>query len=433
MPPPSSPPKEEVMTLISGTRARTHAHMHTQAAAPPPGRAAGRAVGARDAGARPINNNEHVREARGLADKVANTPNISNQGFWLELQVSMSSGLLWCTIELQVATTQCSPVSCITLTVPQKSVNTTVGGNITLLCTYQLQEPGPKLLIQWSFYSARQKNSTSVYYSQSGVSYTSPAFKGRIQIANSTGNATLTIFNMQSWETGIYTCEVLNPGGAGGQSEKSISVSVLVAPSKPICSFGQSRHPEIEFGHMVTLFCFSNNGLPNPTYQWHRLMGDTVKPVTELYDPQTGSLVIGNLTKFEEGYYQCTASNSLGNSTCQIDLTTKHSESGIIIAALIAAILAAALICIIVWIVASKETKKKRKEKAAKEEVQITTQKEPLTAEYAAVPSQESVPVAAVPSSKESNETNEYVTPEEIELAEVPENEMQETEHQPIA
>lgn len=60
-------------------------------------------------------------------------------------------------------------------------------------------------------------------------------------------------------------------------------------------------------------------------------------------------------------------------------------------------------------------------------------QKEPMNAEYVAVPNQESVPAAAVPPSKESTETNEYVTPEEIEVATAPENEMQEAEHQSVA
>lgn len=43
-----------------------------------------------------------------------------------------------------------------------------------------------------------------------------------------------------------------------------------------------------------------------------------------LTDSATGVLVIGNLTNFEQGYYQCTAINSLGNSSCEIDLTSSR-------------------------------------------------------------------------------------------------------------
>lgn len=60
-------------------------------------------------------------------------------------------------------------------------------------------------------------------------------------------------------------------------------------------------------------------------------------------------------------------------------------------------------------------------------------QKEPLSSEYAAVPSQEAALVASAPPSKESNETQEYVTPEEPEVAAEPENQIQILEHQPVA
>ncbi|XP_042336024.1 V-set and immunoglobulin domain-containing protein 1 [Sceloporus undulatus] len=323
------------------------------------------------------------------------------------------------------------PVSCAVVPASQRSVNTTVGGNITLPCMYNMDAPVSDLFIQWMFYNAKLKNSAIIYYFQKSQPYTSTEYKNRILIANSTGNASLTIFNMKPWETGVYTCEVLISGTPPSQVEKSFPVYVLTPPSKPLCSFSHSQ--KVELGHFITLSCLSEIGMPNPKYYWHRVSGDTIMRVSEYYDPQTGLLEIGNLTKLEEGYYQCIAINSLGNSTCQIDLTIKHSESGVIAAALIAAILAAALICVIVWILTSKEKKKRRKEKAAISEMQTMAQKEPLTSGYAAVPSQENVPVAAVPPSKDSNETGEYVTPDEIEAAAVPENERQEMEHQSVA
>ncbi|XP_060612202.2 V-set and immunoglobulin domain-containing protein 1 [Anolis sagrei] len=324
------------------------------------------------------------------------------------------------------------PASCAVITSSQRSMNTTVGGNITIPCIYPMQASVSDLFIQWTFHNSRIINPAIIYYSKEGQPYTSAEFKGRIQVVNGTGNASLTILQMQAKETGVYTCEVLSFGNPPAHFEKSMVVYVLTPPSKPLCSFTQQLE-KVELGHIISLSCLSEIGMPVPKYYWHRLSGDAAMPVTDTYNPQTGVLTIGNLTKFEEGYYQCTAFNSLGNATCQIDLTIKHSESGIIAAALIAAILAAALICVIVWIVMSKEKKKKRKEKAAVSEMQTMAQKEPLTSEYVAIPSQESAPVAAVPPSKDSNETGEYVTPEEIEVAPVPENEAQGTEHHSVA
>lgn len=48
----------------------------------------------------------------------------------------------------------------------------------------------------------------------------------------------------------------------------------------------------------------------------------------------------------------------------------------------------------------------------------------PTKSEYAAVPSQASVPMAAVPPNKEANETGEHGSPEEAQVAILPENEM---------
>uniref|UniRef100_A0ACB8FX55 Uncharacterized protein n=1 Tax=Sphaerodactylus townsendi TaxID=933632 RepID=A0ACB8FX55_9SAUR len=200
-----------------------------------------------------------------------------------------------------------------------------------------------------------------------------------------------------------------------------------VPPSQPHCYL----HGTLEMGHLISLYCFAEQGLPPPTYQWQRVSGDTVKNITESYSFKTGAFVIGNLTYLEEGYYRCTAANSLGSKSCQINLST--SQTGVIIGALIGAILVVALICGVVWFLTSKEKKKKRKEKTAMIETQDVSQKEPLNAEYTAVPNQESVPLSTVPPSKGSTETNEYVAPEEIEVRAEPENETQEEARQPEA
>ncbi|XP_070808125.1 V-set and immunoglobulin domain-containing protein 1 [Pituophis catenifer annectens] len=310
---------------------------------------------------------------------------------------------------------------------PESALNTTVGANITLPCMYNLATIPD--MIQWNFFGGDLKT-PSVYMWQHGVPYYFGQFKGRSRVANNTGNASLTIFNMQTSDTGTYRCSVYNfEDATASEGEKSVSVSVLVPPSKPLCSFDSSHHPNIEIGHLVTLACISETGLPKPAYKWYRLIGDKPQPVTELYNPYSGRLVLGNLSQFEEGYYQCTAINSLGNSSCQIDLTTKHSESGIIVGALIAAILAAALICIVGWILISREKKKRRKEKPIAKEMQPMAAK----AEYAAVPSQASVPMAAVPPNKDPNETGEHASPGEAQVAILPENETQEMGHQPVS
>ncbi|XP_044538656.1 V-set and immunoglobulin domain-containing protein 1 [Gracilinanus agilis] len=199
---------------------------------------------------------------------------------------------------------------------------------------------------------------------------------------------------MQPSDSGVYVCDVTNPLDFQGINQGLIVANVLVKPSKPYCSIRGT--PEAD--HAISLSCFSAEGAPPPKYQWFKLEEDTLKPVTEQYNPATGLLVIGNLTTFEKGHYQCIASNSLGNSSCEIDLTTGHSEAGIIVGALIGALLAAIIICLIVWFFMTKSKSKKRKA--------ITKEMQPMTktlqsSEYESVPAQETAPREVPPTPTE--------------------------------
>uniref|UniRef100_A0A7M4FWN1 V-set and immunoglobulin domain-containing protein 1 n=1 Tax=Crocodylus porosus TaxID=8502 RepID=A0A7M4FWN1_CROPO len=301
-------------------------------------------------------------------------------------------------------------ISSVTVTVSQSPVNVTVGGNATLLCTYTTSQPLEKLFIQWTFYNAKEKQQSTIYFYQGGQSYEYGKFQNRITAATNPGNASITISNMQPSDTGLYNCEVLNPQDPNGQNQKSVVVRVLVKPSQPLCSIQGTPEPN----RVISLACHSQEGMPPPTYQWQRLSGNTIKPVREQY--KTGLLIIGNLTTFETGYYHCIASNILGNSSCQLDLTATHSEGSIIAGALIGAILAAAVICIIVWVL----TKKEKKKKATINEMQPMTKKQQTNLEYADIPSEENIPTAAAPL---TNTTNEQSNPEEATAPGIPENE----------
>uniref|UniRef100_A0A8C0J5A1 V-set and immunoglobulin domain-containing protein 1 n=1 Tax=Chelonoidis abingdonii TaxID=106734 RepID=A0A8C0J5A1_CHEAB len=290
----------------------------------------------------------------------------------------------------------------VTVTVPQSTVNVTVGGNATLLCTYTTTGSVDSLFIQWSFYSAKEKQPQTIYYFQNG----------------------------QPSDTGFYTCEVFNPQDSDGQNQKSVAVNVLVKPSQPHCSLRGTP----ETGHLVSLSCYSEEGMPAPTYQWYKVSGETLKPMTEQLNTKTGLLIIGNLTNFETGYYRCTATNSLGYSSCEVDLTAGHSEGGLIAGALIGAILGAVVICIIVWFLIKREKKKERKEKAANNEMRPMTQKQQANVEYANIPTQENESVATATPSREANAANEYSTAAETAASGMPENdEMQGVETQATA
>nr|Q9PWR4.1 RecName: Full=V-set and immunoglobulin domain-containing protein 1; AltName: Full=ChT1 thymocyte antigen; Flags: Precursor [Gallus gallus]CAA74391.1 ChT1 thymocyte antigen [Gallus gallus] len=298
----------------------------------------------------------------------------------------------------------------VVVTVPEKTVNVKTGGNATLLCTYTSSQPLGNFFIQWSFYSAKESQLHTIYYYSEGQSYSYGEFKDRITAATSPGNASITISNMQPSDTGSYTCEVFSPQDDAGQSQKSVIVNVLVKPSKPFCKIEGTP----EKGHLIYLLCKCDQGLPHPTYRWYKVDENTLTPVTEYFNPDTGILYIGNLTTFETGHYRCIASNIMGNSTCELDLTSMHSDGNIVAGALIGAILAAVIICAIVWVL----TKKAKKKKSSSNEMQVMAQKQ-SNAEYAQVPNEENTPATAV---LPSNATNEQPSADEAAAPETPEN-----------
>ncbi|XP_060038638.1 V-set and immunoglobulin domain-containing protein 1 [Erinaceus europaeus] len=266
-------------------------------------------------------------------------------------------------------------VSTVQVTTPYNFVNVTVGSNVTLLCTYTTTEASRKMLsIQWSFHNEKNQKPDTIYYAEGGQATAIGRFKNRIVGSNETGNASITISHMQPADSGIYTCDVNNPPDFAGSNQGIISVSVLVKPSKPYCSI--QGVPEA--GHPISLSCLSTLGTPSPVYYWYKLEGKDIIPVKESFNPTTGHLYIGNLTNFEQGYYQCTAVNNLGNSSCEIDLTSSYPEVGIIVGALVGTLVGAAIIISVVCFARSK-AKAKAKGKEWKRSSKTATELEPMT------------------------------------------------------
>uniref|UniRef100_A0A8D2DDW6 V-set and immunoglobulin domain-containing protein 1 n=1 Tax=Sciurus vulgaris TaxID=55149 RepID=A0A8D2DDW6_SCIVU len=330
-------------------------------------------------------------------------------------------------------------VSLVQVTIPDSFVNVTVGSDVTLLCFYTTTVASTdKLSIQWSFFHKEEMEplthgsclntrgmeekavsqclkmahardargrcswTSQIYYSEGGEAKATGQFKDRIIRSASPGNASITILHMQPADSGIYICDVNNPPDFVGKNQGTLNVTVLVKPSKPLCSI-QGRP---ETGHSISLTCLSSFGTPSPVYHWYKLEGSNAVPVKESFNPATGILVIGNLTNFEQGYYQCTAINSVGNSSCEIDLTSSHPEVGIIVGALIGTLVGAAIIISVVCF-----ARNKAKEKERKKNSKSTTELEPMTninqRENEAIPVEDVVQLEATlpPSTHETDPT----------------------------
>ncbi|KAM6143292.1 V-set and immunoglobulin domain-containing protein 1 [Erethizon dorsatum] len=295
-------------------------------------------------------------------------------------------------------------VSVVQVTIPDSFVNVTVGSDVTLVCIYTTTVASrDQLSIQWSFLHKQEMEPIShspclntegmeektvseclkmthardargrcswtsqIYYSEGGEASAIGKFKGRVIGSTNPGNASITISHVQPADSGIYICDVNNPPDFFGKNQGIINVTVLVKPSKPFCSL-QGRP---EAGHTISLSCLSATGTPSPVYYWYKLEGRNIVPVKESFNPATGILVIGNLTNFEQGYYQCTAVNTLGNSSCEIDLTSSYPEARIIVGTLVGILVGAAIIFAVVYFTRNK-AKRMRRSKS-------TTELEPMT------------------------------------------------------
>ncbi|XP_045044468.2 V-set and immunoglobulin domain-containing protein 1 isoform X2 [Desmodus rotundus] len=285
-------------------------------------------------------------------------------------------------------------VSGVQVTIPNRVVNVTVGSNVTLICIYTTTVASrDNLSIQWSFSNEKELRPITIYYSEGGQAASSGRFKDRIVVSNEPDNASVTILHIQPADSGTYTCDVNNPPDFDGNNQGILTVSVLVKPSKPFCSI--QGIPET--GRPISLSCLSVLGTPSPVYHWYKLEGKDIIPVKESFDPTTGTLVFGNLTNFEQGYYQCTAINILGNSSCEIDLTVSHPEVGIIVGAVVGSLVGAAIITSVVCFARSKA---KAKGKERKRNSKTSTEFEQMTRintgmEFETIPSEDVVQVEA--------------------------------------
>ncbi|XP_034505743.1 V-set and immunoglobulin domain-containing protein 1 isoform X2 [Ailuropoda melanoleuca] len=300
----------------------------------------------------------------------------------------------------------------VQVTIPNSVVNVTVGSDVTLVCTYTSTVASrDKLSIQWSFFHKKDLPPASIYYSEGGQAVAIGQFKDRIVGSNDPDNASITISHMQPADSGVYVCDVNNPPDFVGKNQGILQVNVLVKPSKPFCSI--QGVPET--GHPISLSCLSVLGTPSPLYYWYKLQGGNIIPVKENFNPATGTLVIGNLTSFEQGYYQCTASNNLGNSSCEIDLTSSHPEVGIIVGALVGTLVGAA---IIISVVCFARSKAKAKGKERKRNSKTSTELEPMTkikqsTELEAMPAEHVIQLeATLPPSGHENDPETLLGPD---------------------
>ncbi|XP_067852840.1 V-set and immunoglobulin domain-containing protein 1-like [Heptranchias perlo] len=306
----------------------------------------------------------------------------------------------------------------VQVTVKDRRMNATEGESVTLPCTYKTTlHDLSKLDIQWTFLRNSFKKHMQIYFSEVNLTYISQDFKGRLLAAHDSGNASITIEKLRPSDSGSYLCEVNNPPDFTGTNIGSVVLTVLVPPSKPEC--GITAHPVKAKSAILT--CHSNTGVPAPTYHWMKIVKNVHQNISGHLDPKTGILIISNISEHEYGVYQCTASNVLGNQSCNVDLSIFSSDSDHIIGAIVGAVLAAVVIGGIIWVVTHKTKKnaKKNANKLLEQDTELQDKQKASTtpSTYVAVPTDDTPAASTNPNDAQLPEAGQNST----EASDVPE------------
>ncbi|XP_052448851.1 junctional adhesion molecule A isoform X1 [Carassius gibelio] len=179
---------------------------------------------------------------------------------------------------------------------------------VDLKCSYTA-DFGASPRIEWKFKDLKGSQ-VYIYFDNKPTAQ----YEGRIAMVE----GGLRFNKVTRADTGDYDCEV---SGNSGYDEKTIKLTVLVPPSKPV-----SRIPSsVTTGSNVRLTCYDADGSPPSTYRWYKdntpLPEDpskfpSFKNLTYKRNVFNGNLEFPSISKLDTGSYFCEASNGEGAPQC---------------------------------------------------------------------------------------------------------------------
>ncbi|XP_069804799.1 V-set and immunoglobulin domain-containing protein 2 [Dendropsophus ebraccatus] len=240
-------------------------------------------------------------------------------------------------------------VHSVSVTTPEKIVVGKSGSTVVLPCLYSTTV-GSQFVVEWKFLPGNTQTPTwqQIYYYSDGKTYKPGSQAERLTAVHqppTSGASSIQLTAITGSDNGTYVCEVNNPPDFSGSGTGIIQLSVLVPPSSPTC---QANGNAIT-GHDITLGC-SSTGNPPPIYAWTMVGSKTALLPGMMENQITGSLLITNLSNPMSGTYRCTASNEMGQATCQVSISVSGvSEAGVVAGAVIGVLLALILIAAILF------------------------------------------------------------------------------------
>ncbi|XP_002708785.2 V-set and immunoglobulin domain-containing protein 2 [Oryctolagus cuniculus] len=258
-----------------------------------------------------------------------------------------------------------APGLAVEVKVPAEPLSAPVGHTAELTCSYSTSV-GDNFALEWSFVQPGKPISEShpILYFTSGHLYPTGSKAERASLLQNPptgGVATLKLTKVRASDTGTYLCQVNNPPDFYTNGLGLINLTVLVPPSRPLCS--QSGRTSV--GGSAALKCTSSEGAPKPVYNWvHLGSSPTPPPGSAVQDEVSGQLILTNLSMSSSGTYRCVATNQMGSASCELTLTVTDSSSGRVAGTLIGVLLGILLLSVAVFCLLrfQKERRKKPKE-----------------------------------------------------------------------
>ncbi|KAM9000286.1 V-set and immunoglobulin domain-containing protein 8 [Sarcophilus harrisii] len=247
------------------------------------------------------------------------------------------------------------------------------GDNVRLGCPYILdpEDYGPNGLdIEWMQVNSDPAHRENVFlsYQDKRINQGSlPHLQQRVRFAAqdpSQYDASINLMNLQVSDTATYECRVKKTTMA----TRRVIVTVQARPAVPMCW----TEGHMTYGNDVVLKCFANGGTPPLSYKWAKISGHTHPYRASSYLSQhnyhselsyqesfhssvthglsNGDLVLKDISREDDGLYQCTVANHVGYSVCVVEVKVSDSRRvGMIVGAVLGSLLMLACLGLGIW------------------------------------------------------------------------------------
>ncbi|XP_052103233.1 hemicentin-1-like [Mytilus californianus] len=188
-----------------------------------------------------------------------------------------------------------------TVTVAQNQYSANYGQTVTMVCTVQANPT------ETSVYWRKLVNGQMTSIDMNNVRYT----------GSTVGSPSLTISALELSDEGYYQCYAQNSVGTGSSQQTFLDVIGAI----PVVTIPQSQY-SVNVGSSVTMVCTISANPVHTSAFWHKVVNGVATNInlsqTSKYSGSTTtspSLTVLNAVVADEGYYTCSAQNSVGTGT----------------------------------------------------------------------------------------------------------------------